>query len=216
MKQIKQFIQFVIFSSLLALALQSCTSNQDVFVIIGEHASVTEINTANHLKIDLEKVLEEEVQVINEKDGFPTAGHVLVIGTLASNTTIANLAERESIILTENFPGDRGGIRAMACINNFDIAILAGSDVQGMQYAVYDYCNEILGVDPFAYSSGNTPTVKHHLDLLNFQNKVIPSHEIPLLCYFENDVDELANVKSPKLEYDWKNYTELINFSRGA
>ena len=31
------------------------------------------------------------------------------------------------------------------------LAVLAGSGVQGMQYAVYQYCREILRVDPFEY-----------------------------------------------------------------
>ena len=34
---------------------------------------------------------------------------------------------------------------------------------------------------------------------------------VPLLVYFENDVDELANLKKPLLEYDWESYTELID-----
>ena len=34
---------------------------------------------------------------------------------------------------------------------------------------------------------------------------------VPLLVYFENDVDELANLKKPLLEYDWESYTEMID-----
>lgn len=212
MKQIKHLSTFIFFLFLVAFALQSCTTSQDVvFVVMGENATVTEEMTASHLQEDLQKVLEKEVLIVNEKEGLPTEGQILLIGTITSNKTIAKLAEREVIILSEKFPGSRGGIRALATIKDQEIAVLAGSDVQGMQYAVYDYCKEILGVDPFEYWSGNRPPINHGLNLINFQNKVIPSPEIPILCYFENDVDELANIKGQKLEYDWKNYTELIN-----
>jgi hypothetical protein len=80
-----------------------------------------------------------------------------------------------------------------------------------MQYAVYDYCSEILEIDPFAYWTGKIPPKKLPSELLSFNNKVIAPPVVPILCYFENDVDELANLREPLLEYDWESYTEMIN-----
>lgn len=193
------------------LAFQACNPGQEIYIVLGENSGITEQLTASHLKSDLDEVLGSPVELINERDGIPETGKILVVGTLASHTTLADFAQKKKIVLSENFPGSRGGIWAVVNKNRGRIAVLAGSDIQGMQYAVYQYCEEILGVDPFEYWSGRTPEVKPELDILSFPNRVISPPEIPILCYFENDVDELANIKSPKLEYDWENYTELIN-----
>ncbi len=211
MNPTKQIIQFIAFVSLVLFGIQACKTKHDIFIVVGENANKTEQATALHLKTDLEKVLGIPVQLMSEKDGFPRADQILVIGTPASNRIIANFVSEETIILSEGFPGSRGGIWATVNYKEQKVAVLAGSDVQGMQYAVYQYCKEILGVDPFEYWSGKTPEVNPKLALLKIPDKVISPPEIPILCYFENDVDELANIKSPKLEYDWKNYTELIN-----
>ena len=49
------------------------------------------------------------------------------------------------------------------------------------------------------------------VDLYNFENKTISPPKVPILAYFENDVDELANYRGKLLEYDWESYTEMIN-----
>lgn len=204
-------ILLIALAFLALLAFQACNPGQEMYIVLGENSGKTEQLVASHLKSDLEKVLGSPVQFINDTDGIPETGQILVIGTLASNTTIEGFAQKGKIILSGSFPGSRGGIWSKVKEGNQDIVVLAGSDVQGMQYAVYQFCQEILGVDPFEYWSGKAPEVKPELDIHNFPNRVISPPEIPILCYFENDVDELANIKSPKLEYDWENYTELIN-----
>lgn len=200
--------------ALLFLALfgfQACASGDAIYVVIGGNATKTEQLTALHLQTDLEKTLGFRVPLIREGDDLPGASQVLLLGTPATNSIIAGFAKNEKIVLSEHIPGSRGGIWARVDHNGKNIGVLAGSDVQGMQYAVYQYCQEILGVDPFEYWIGKMPEVHPELDVFNFRDTLISPPEIPILCYFENDVDELANIKSPKLEYDWLNYTELIN-----
>jgi hypothetical protein len=122
------------------------------------------------------------------------------------------LTERKAIVLSENFPGSRGGIWANVTLQGGQNAILlAGSDAHGAQYAVYDYCKEVLKVDPYEYWTGITAKPTKLLNLSISENKIISPPKIPILCYFENDVDELANLKKPLLEYDWESYTEMIN-----
>lgn len=204
------FAVFILF--LIVTGMQACSSSKPTYIVIGERAQQAEINTAQHLKNDIEEVLQQPVEMINAGDEIPKSGHLIVVGTVASNAKIAELAGDQTLILSENFPGARGGIWAkVELANKQEAIVLAGSDVQGMQYAVYEYCKDILGIDAFEYWTGNSPATRPDLDLFSFQNKVIPPPNIPILCYFENDVDELANIKEPKLEYDWKNYTELIN-----
>ena len=49
------------------------------------------------------------------------------------------------------------------------------------------------------------------MDLISFENRRIAPPKVPTLCYFENDVDELANYRGKLLEYDWESYTQMIN-----
>jgi hypothetical protein len=192
-------------------AFQACNTDKEICIVLGEHAGKTEQLTASHLKADLEEVLGRSVQIRSEKELGSISGQILLMGTPASHSSIAKLAAEKVLNLSKDFPGSRGGIWAGIRQQGQRMAVLAGSDVQGMQYAVYQYCREILGVDPFAYWSGKSSELFPGLDVLDFPDRVIEAPEIPILCYFENDVDELANIKSPKLEYDWQNYTEMIN-----
>ncbi len=192
--------------------MQSCSNTEQFYIVVGSQASRAELLTVEHFKKDLETVCGESFSVVNAGDQLPDDGFFFVVGTSDSNELIQKLIRKKDVVLSENFPGKRGGVWAKVALENGQPAIvLAGADIQGTQYAVYDYCSEILGVDPFQYWTGKKTTTKHVNDLLVFDNKVIAPPQIPILCYFENDVDELANRKDPLLEYDWESYTEMIN-----
>jgi hypothetical protein len=211
MKIAKTIFQIVLLFTVV-FTVSSCNRSETILIVVGEKASKTELLTAEHLKSDLEEVLGKSPAILNASDEIPQTGLLFVVGTSSSNKIITNLVKKKAIFLSDEFPGKRGGIWTKTKLAaNQNAIVLAGSDVQGMQYAIYDYCREVLGVDPFKHWSGNETQQKASIDLLGFQNKVLSPPEIPILCYFENDVDELANIKEPKLEYDWKNYTELIN-----
>ncbi|WP_297089344.1 glycosyl hydrolase 115 family protein [uncultured Draconibacterium sp.] len=211
MKTAKNIISLVFLFTAL-FAMQACNSNKNIYIFAGDNASQAELLTIQHLKSDLNKVIGKNITVLNAGSQLPEKGLFFIVGTQNSNEIIADLSSNKTIVLSDGFPGERGGIWAKIKLDkNQDAIVLAGGDVQGTQYAVYEYCKEILNVDPLAYWNGNAPKENLKTELLNFQNKIIPPPEIPILCYFENDVDELANIKEPKLEYDWKNYTEMIN-----
>jgi hypothetical protein len=197
---------------LVAIFYPGCQKKVPVFIITGQNATRTEMLTANHLKKDLELKTGREAKIIHEKENGREADIEIVIGTPKTNAYLSGLIENRSIILSEDFPGKRGGIMAKANISGKgECIILAGSDVQGMQYAVYEYSNKVLGIDHLAYWTGAKPERDPHHDLFGFNNTVLAAPEVPILCYFENDVDELANLKEPLLEYDWESYTEMIN-----
>ena len=123
---------------LLLLFTAAYNNRHNIYVVIGENANKTEQLTAYHLKTDLEKVLGFPVQLMNEKEGFPRSGLILLIGTPVSNSVIASLAQKETNVLSGDYPGSRGGIWATVNHNEQKIAVLAGSDVHGMQYAAED------------------------------------------------------------------------------
>ncbi|MGB3146086.1 MAG: glycosyl hydrolase 115 family protein [Maribacter sp.] len=185
---------------------------EEIYLIHGFNATDVELNTFQDLKNDIEKVVTEKVHILSEKEPLPDNGIFYVIGTQKTNGLLyKSTLDTKNTLSAEN-PGPRGGIWSKVTIGESQKAILlAGSDVQGMQYAVYDYSKEILGVDPLEYWTGKKPEKIESEQLFNFEDKIISPPRVPILCYFENDVDELANYRGKLLEYDWESYTEMIN-----
>ena len=181
------------------------------YIIVGEKVSKPEQNTSSHFKSDLEDATESEVEIISTAENIPNDGVIYLIGTTNSNSIISELSKNEKINLSEKYPGKRGGIWKKTKYNYREVIVLGGSDIQGVQYAVYDYCKDVLKVDPFSYWTGKKTLLIPDFDPFNFEERVIAPPQVPILCYFENDVDELANLKEPLLEYDWEHYSEMIN-----
>ncbi|MDO7171660.1 glycosyl hydrolase 115 family protein [Mariniflexile sp. AS56] len=198
------------------LVIFSCsnTSVENYYLIIGASATDVEVSTVNDLKNDLSKVIDGSVTIIPEadQDKLKEKGVFFILGTPQTNTLIKGLGTQNNIKLSSTIPGARGGIWAKSILPNGQKAIvIGGSDVQGLQYAIYDYSKDILGVDPLEYWTNKQPSKKTSQDIFNFNSKIIEPPKVPMLTYFENDVDELANYRGKLLEYDWESYTELIN-----
>ncbi|MDN3665839.1 glycosyl hydrolase 115 family protein [Algibacter miyuki] len=192
----------------------SCTKqvDQSIYLVVGDQLSEVELNVVTDLQNDLKKVVNTPIEIVSEKEGFPESGTVFILGTTISNALISELAIQKNIHLSEEIPGSRGGIWAKINYKNQEnIIVIAGSDTQGLQYAVYDYSKEILGIDPLEYWTGKTANKISNETVFNFTPKTIAPPKVPVLAYFENDVDELANYRGKLLEYDWESYTELID-----
>lgn len=196
------------------ILLYSCsnTSTNNYYLLTGTTATNVELSTINDLKIDLEKVVEGTVSILSETEQLPENGNFFILGTIESNSLLKKLADQKDINLSNKIPGSRGGIWAKTTLSNGENAIvIGGSDVQGLQYAIYDYSKEVLGIDPLEYWTNKLPTKKTTQDVYHFDAKTIAPPKVPILAYFENDVDELANYRGKLLEYDWESYTEMIN-----
>ncbi|SHJ03260.1 glycosyl hydrolase 115 family protein [Pseudozobellia thermophila] len=182
------------------------------FLVIGKKADAVELDAVRDLQADLGKTLSVNVEVVTDMNDVTGQGTIIILGTPRSNPVIASLHKSNKIRLTDADPGPRGGIWAkIDWADKRDVIVIAGSDVQGLQYAIYDYSKEVLGVDPLEYWTGKEIVGKKPEDLFAFENRRIAPPKVPILCYFENDVDELANYRGKLLQYDWESYTEMIN-----
>lgn len=205
-----QLLSFVL--SVLFLSSCSKTEPEIYYLVKGNAVNKVELGVINDLKNDLSKVVEGKIYIISEKDELPKKGQYFLLGTPETNGLIKELVIKNKISLSAQIPGARGGIWSKTVLSNGENAVvIGGSDVQGFQYAVYDYAKEVLGIDPFEYWTGKTPKKTPNTDIFSFQDKTIAPPKVPILCYFENDVDELANYRGKLLEYDWESYTEMIN-----
>ncbi len=183
-----------------------------IYLITGEFRDTVEENAINDLKTDLEKSVGSEVYVLSENEPTPEEGTILVLGTPQSNSLMMELLAENDIALTADNPGPRGGLWSKISFpNGLEGIVLAGSDTQGLQYAIYDYAKDILDIDPLSYWTGKEGSKKNVDNLFAFGKRIIAPPKVPILCYFENDVDELANYRGKPLEYDWESYTEMID-----
>ncbi|MBP0903978.1 glycosyl hydrolase 115 family protein [Mariniflexile gromovii] len=209
--------QFYLLSFIIAFPLLFSCSNEAIenyYLVIGSSVTNVELSTVNDLKNDLSKVLDGKIQIISESNQLKLKekGAFFILGTPQTSGLIKDLSIDNQIKLSSNIPGARGGIWSKTILPNGQNAIIiGGSDIEGLQYAIYDYSKDILGVDPLEYWTGKLPIKKTMEDLFSFTSKTISPPKVPMLTYFENDVDELANYRGKLLEYDWESYTELIN-----
>jgi hypothetical protein len=201
--------------TLLLAFLFSCTESPPIaphIVIILQAETDTPIKiAAEDLKVDINKVLSAQVTLVESNQALPQADYYFLLGKLPklSQSTLLNESLQNS--LTEKNPGPRGGLIHQSQLNDKPLILLTGEDIQGTQYAIYDYSKNVLGIDPLTYWTDKQPSPKSAKDIVTFNNTIIPSPVVPLLVYFENDVDELLNLKSPSLEYDWHSFTNMID-----
>ena len=206
-------LRTILASVLAAAFLCGCSAHDrsGIVILVGEPADSIDLGTAQDLLHDLQRVTDKPARVEVFSGAVPTAEHTIVVGTVGKHGLIDRLATDGRIELSGELPGPRGGIWEKVTLDDRQLVVLAGSDQQGTQYTVFDYSHEILGIDPLSYWTGIEPEPIDDLDVGDFEERVIAPPAIPYLVYFENDVDELANLKEPLLEYDWETYTQLID-----
>ena len=167
--------------------------------------------TASDLEKDLNSVLDADVSIISSDSKLPEADQYFVIGQVKSLLKGKVLSAEQLKGIEMAAPEERGGVMQRATLNSKPAVVLSGVGVQGTQYTVYDYSEQVLGVDKMAYWTGKKPALVSWEQLNRFDNSVVQPPVVPYLVYFENDVDELANLKKPYLEYDWESFTNMID-----
>jgi hypothetical protein len=173
----------------------------DLQIVIPDVASESIAKTGDDLLLDIRKVYAGEVYVVPYTKLDPDQRHIY-LATMASN----HFPDQSQDIVQKLEA--RGGFWDR--IDDRNIAMIGG-DLQGLQYAVYDYAEEVLGIDPLSYWTGYQPSRLKIEDLFDVQDKVIPAPLVPMMFYFENDADELMNLREPLLSYDWESFTEMID-----
>ena len=180
-------------------------------IYYGEKATSLEKLACEDLKRDLEITTKKEVRIQLISEHFEEENFNIIVGAPSTNSFIESLCEQKKIPMNTSNPGKRGGcISIIKYKSKFQLIILSGSDAQGCQYAVYDFSRNELGVEPFNFWTGYTPEpIEFSQDLI--KPRIIEPPLVPILCYFDNDNDELANMKRPFLEFSFEHWKEIID-----
>ena len=139
---------------------------------------------AQDLQADLAKVLGKEPQIVH---GIPQAGAtVIFIGEepkLAENMRVEGLSEPESFSIS---------VASVAADSRTKTLRLIGADMRGTIYAVYQFSEEFLGVDPLYYWTDHEPARRAQIELPMTLNKKFAAPLFKYRGFFINDEDLLT------------------------
>jgi hypothetical protein len=192
---------------------QAATAAGKYFVYYGAEASATEKAVARDLQGDLSAATGAEVVVRAEPRELPSGAWCFLMGTPASSRLIGAYLAR-GVMERSSYPAAGGGLMQVIPGNGGGVVVLSGLDVEGTQNTVYEYSRTQLGIDPLAYWTGYAPKRLKNFRPGSLTTTVVAPPRVPIICYMENDVDELANMHKPYLEYDMDTWKGMVNSLR--
>ncbi len=137
---------------------------------------------AEDLQSDFAKVLGNKPQIVHSADA---AGPVTVwigeISKLPESLRPVGLSKPESFSIS----AAQGQLKSHAG----RIVILAGADLRGTIYAIYQFSEEYLGVDPLYYWTDHEPPRRARIELLASLNRQFPAPVFKYRGFFINDED---------------------------
>ncbi|CAL1518706.1 glycosyl hydrolase 115 family protein [Chitinophaga sp. MM2321] len=190
----------------------SANPGKKYMIYYGNNSTPTEQAVCADLKEDLEKVTGATVIIAPETNQLKAADYNFLVATPATSQLLAGLVKKG--IVQQKELSAQGGIIKVVRDNAAQIVLLTGATAEGMQNTVYAYSRSVLGIDPLHYWTGRKPDKKENFDPYKTQDRVIASPVVPIICYMENDVDELANLHKPYLEYDMDTWKGMVNSLR--
>jgi hypothetical protein len=199
-----------IFLLITAIALSAQT-----VILHGNNATSVELNSANDLKFDIQKVYPNElVRIQSSKKSIKGKyNKIIVIGTKKSNNLINQLyTSKQSDLLQTELKAETFVLQTLPFNENeaSKALYIIGTDDMGIYYGVYDFSSKILGIDALEYWTGKQPNAPEKFEIpeMSFREK---APKFPLRGYFDNDDDMLANWKGKKLFVELDTWKEIIN-----
>lgn len=194
---------------LICCSLLSHLGSAQTLLVYGNRASEVEINASRELEADLQTYTTERVVRTAYTPRLSTKGYttVIYVGTPQSHDYVKECQEKgtlrllEEALQPETFVLETTGPKS---------CVIAGADVRGTFYGVYEFSKQLLGTDPYAYWTDRKPGTKQPLQLPALAyRETAPA--FPYRGYFDNDNDLLANWKGEKLIVELDIWKEMIN-----
>lgn len=136
-----------------------------IVVPTGEPGPVME--AATDLASDVEKVLGRKPRIVARREG--TSGSAIVIAT-----------------------GGSGGPESFSIAARDGAVTLTGRDMRGTMYAIYEFSEEFLGVDPLYYWTDHAPARRARVEIPDGLNQDYPAPVFSYRGFFINDEDLLT------------------------
>src|SRR5690349_15609017 len=163
----------------------SATLNSSTVIFLGSDEPLPVMEAAADLASDFEKVVSKKPKIIHRKED--AAAETIWIGErsrLPEDIRPRGLEEPESFSISV--------VRSAGKSQPRDIVLLAGADVRGTIYAIYEFSEEFLGIDPLYYWTDREPIRHARVELPASLNKQFPAAVFKYRGFFINDEDLLT------------------------
>ena len=164
-------------------------------IVYGDRADSIEINASRDLQADFQKACRQKTDLTRYRKGLNTAAYrqVIYVGTQTSSAFIKANAATAGQLLKNPLEPETFVLKSSNAKTHF----IVGADRRGVFYGVYEFSNQVLGIDPNAYWINDRQTMKAQINipLLAFRK---PAPVYRYRGYFDNDNDLLANFKGKK------------------
>jgi|SRR5690242_892414 len=157
------------------------TIDSSVTIVLNDGEPGPVEKAAQDLQVDLGKVLGKEPKIVR---GAPAAGGAAIFigeeSKLPENMRAADLTDPESFSIS------------VASISGAKSVRLIGADMRGTIYAIYQFSEEFLGVDPLYYWADHDPARRASIELPANLDKKYPAPLFKYRGFFINDEDLLT------------------------
>ena len=159
-------------------------SSAVLLVDAGEPGPVRE--AARDLAGDFEKVFGKRPRIVTRpQDAAPVTVLIGFQSTLVRNLRPNGLTQPESFAISVRQSNWSGGPAAK-------VVLLTGADMRGTLFAVYQFAQEYLGVDPLYYWTDHEPARRARIELPATLERAWPAPVIRYRGFFINDEDLLT------------------------
>ncbi|HLH08934.1 MAG TPA: glycosyl hydrolase 115 family protein [Terriglobales bacterium] len=134
------------------------------------------------LAADFQTVTGRKPKVLTQREG--ATGTTILVGTQAElpeamRTASISMPESFSMVVREGTATPK-------------IIVLSGPDIRGTMYAVYEFSQEFLGIDPLYYWTDRQPTRRTSIQIPLPLNRTFPAPVFKYRGFFINDEDLLT------------------------
>ncbi len=160
--------------------------NSNVTILVGADEPGAVALAAQDLASDFEKVLGSKPAIVNRTED--AAAVTIVINDqskLVANLKPASLKDPESFSITTASVHWKKG-------KPTQVVLLAGADMRGTIYAIYQFSQEYLGVDPMYYWTDHEPAHRDQIEIPASLKKDFPAPLFKYRGFFINDEDMLT------------------------
>ncbi|MEO6966234.1 MAG: glycosyl hydrolase 115 family protein, partial [Acidobacteriaceae bacterium] len=161
----------------------SITLNGNVTILVDAEQPGPVKLAVKDLASDLHKVFGKEPRIVsNEKDAGPVT---IVLGNEASGAPANHASAPEAFSITS-------GTATWSSGHTTHVIRLAGSDMRGTIYAIYQFSQQYLGVDSMYYWTDHEPAHRNSIVLPASLDKTYPAPVFRYRGFFINDEDLLT------------------------
>src|SRR5262249_25463553 len=160
--------------------------DRETTILVGADEPAPIAAAARDLAADCEKVLGRAPRIVQRPEDAAAA--TIVIGfrsTLVQGVRPTAAGAPESFSLSVRDAAWKGAPRRRA-------VVLTGADMRGTMYAVYQFAEEFLGVDPLYYWTDHVPARRATIEVPASLSEAFPAPVFKYRGFFINDEDLLT------------------------